>query len=285
MQSLCEALEKQGKTFKDTGITGIFSGGTEFTPQWTRFCVEEYFGGPPEESGIYMTPTYGNTLMGLACSKPVTAEEGYKISYYAPQPRAVAEVVDFDDPLKVVPYGETRPREAHHAHQRALHPRLPGTRRRRARKALRQIPLGRRQRREALARHRGADDGGGVLDRLASVPMQVDVPHDLKVGSIGASHVLDARFVRSSGSAMPVNRVGMAALQPAGISGGLSLAAILQASDDELGTCPRPVDRFRQARWQCIESRSMLNLDRRSRDLRVNDCRQNPDATDHCGCP
>jgi phenylacetate-coenzyme A ligase PaaK-like adenylate-forming protein len=107
LQALCESLEKQGKTFKDTGITGIFSGGTEFTPQWTRFCIEEYFGGPPEVSGIYMTPTYGNTLMGLACSKPVTAEEGYKISYYAPQPRAVAEVVDFDDPLKLVPYGDS----------------------------------------------------------------------------------------------------------------------------------------------------------------------------------
>jgi hypothetical protein len=45
--------------------------------------------------------------MGLAASKPVTAEEGYKISYYAPEPRAVLEVVDFDDPMKVVGYGET----------------------------------------------------------------------------------------------------------------------------------------------------------------------------------
>lgn len=105
IDSLCQALEKKGKSFKDTGITGIFSGGTEFTPQFTRFCIEEYFGGPPEESGIYMTPTYGNTLMGLACSKPVTKEEGYKISYYAPQPRAVVEVVDFDDYNKPVPYG------------------------------------------------------------------------------------------------------------------------------------------------------------------------------------
>ncbi|HUG71721.1 MAG TPA: hypothetical protein VMM76_28515 [Pirellulaceae bacterium] len=107
LEALCNALEAQGKTFQDTGITGIFSGGTEFTPQWTRFCVEEYFGGPPEESGIYMTPTYGNTLMGLACSKPVTAEDGYKISYYAPQPRAVTEVVSFEDPHQVVGYGET----------------------------------------------------------------------------------------------------------------------------------------------------------------------------------
>jgi phenylacetate-coenzyme A ligase PaaK-like adenylate-forming protein len=107
IEALCEALEKRGGSFRDTGITGIFSGGTEFTPQWTRFCVEEYFGGPPEKSGIYMTPTYGNTLMGLACSAPVTAENGYKISYYAPQPRAVLEVVDFDDTDRVVGYGQT----------------------------------------------------------------------------------------------------------------------------------------------------------------------------------
>jgi phenylacetate-coenzyme A ligase PaaK-like adenylate-forming protein len=107
LEALCQALEDQGKSFKDTGVTGIFSGGTEFTPQWTRFCVEEYFGGMPEVSGIYMTPTYGNTLMGLACSKPLAAEDGYKITYYAPQPRAVVEVVDFDDSTKVVPYGAT----------------------------------------------------------------------------------------------------------------------------------------------------------------------------------
>jgi phenylacetate-coenzyme A ligase PaaK-like adenylate-forming protein len=107
IEALCLALEERGSSLREAGITGIFSGGTEFTPQWTRFCVEELFGGPPEKSGIYMTPTYGNTLMGLACSKPVTAAEGYKISYYAPQPRAVVEVVDFDDTDRVVGYGET----------------------------------------------------------------------------------------------------------------------------------------------------------------------------------
>ena len=107
IESLCLALEDRGTSLAEVGITGIFSGGTEFTPQWTRFCVEELFGGPPEESGIYMTPTYGNTLMGLACSKPVTAAEKYKISYYAPQPRAVTEVVDFDDYNSVVGFGET----------------------------------------------------------------------------------------------------------------------------------------------------------------------------------
>jgi phenylacetate-coenzyme A ligase PaaK-like adenylate-forming protein len=107
LESLCEALEERGTSLPEVGITGIFSGGTEFTPQWTRFCVEELFGGPPEESGVFMTPTYGNTLMGLACSKPIKAAEDYKISYYAPQPRAATEVVQFDDYNQVVGYGET----------------------------------------------------------------------------------------------------------------------------------------------------------------------------------
>lgn len=107
LDGLALALEERGTSIKEIGITGIFSGGTEFTPQWTRYCVEELFGGPPEVSGVYMTPTYGNTLMGLACSKPITAAEGYKISYYAPQPRAVTEVVSFDNPNQVVGYGET----------------------------------------------------------------------------------------------------------------------------------------------------------------------------------
>ena len=54
-----------------------------------------------------MTPTYGNTLMGLAASAPSGPHNNYKITYYAPQPRAVVEVVDFDDPLTVVDYGRT----------------------------------------------------------------------------------------------------------------------------------------------------------------------------------
>lgn len=107
LDSLCIALEDRGTSLKECGVTGIFSGGTEFTPQWTRYAVEELLGGPAEEGGIYMTPTYGNTLMGLACSKPVTAADKYKISYYAPQPRAATEVVSFDDHNQTVGYGET----------------------------------------------------------------------------------------------------------------------------------------------------------------------------------
>jgi len=101
LESLATALEKKGTTIAEQGITGIFSGGTEFTPQWTRFAMEELI------EGVYMTPTYGNTLMGLAASKPVTAKDGFKISYYAPQPRAVLEVVEFDDYNQAVGYGKT----------------------------------------------------------------------------------------------------------------------------------------------------------------------------------
>ena len=101
LEALAIALEKKGTTIGKVGITGIFSGGTEFTPQWTRFAVEELL------DGAYMTPTYGNTLMGLAASRPVVPADGYTIAYYAPQPRAVIEVVDFDDPDRVVPYGGT----------------------------------------------------------------------------------------------------------------------------------------------------------------------------------
>ena len=91
------------KSIKAAGITGIFSGGTEFTPQFTREAYEEML----DNGDVYMTPTYGNTLMGLACSKPICPEDGFKISYYAPQPRAAIQVVDPKNFDKVVDYGQT----------------------------------------------------------------------------------------------------------------------------------------------------------------------------------
>jgi phenylacetate-coenzyme A ligase PaaK-like adenylate-forming protein len=102
LDALCGRLEKDGTTLKDQGITGIFCGGTEMTSQWIRFAIEELLG--PD---IYIAPTYGNTLMGLAASDMPTAADNYKIAYYAPEPRAVVQVVDFDDPAKVVDYGQT----------------------------------------------------------------------------------------------------------------------------------------------------------------------------------
>ncbi len=100
LDALASRLEKDGTSFAKLGLTGIFCGGTEMTSQWIRFAMEEYLG--PE---VYIAPTYGNTLMGLAASEQPTPAEDYKICYYAPQPRAVIEVTDFDDTNKVVPYG------------------------------------------------------------------------------------------------------------------------------------------------------------------------------------
>jgi phenylacetate-coenzyme A ligase PaaK-like adenylate-forming protein len=101
LDALAGRLEKEGTSVAKQGITGIFCGGTEMTSQWIRFAIEEFLG--PD---VYIAPTYGNTLMGLAASEMPAAADDYKICYYAPQPRAVAEVVDFDDYDKVVDYSK-----------------------------------------------------------------------------------------------------------------------------------------------------------------------------------
>jgi len=81
----------------DAGIKGVFCGGTEMSPQTVRFLVEEVL-----ENRVGFVPTYGNTLMGLAAHAPLSAADGYSITYYAPQPRAVLRVVDPDDPGRLV---------------------------------------------------------------------------------------------------------------------------------------------------------------------------------------
>jgi phenylacetate-coenzyme A ligase PaaK-like adenylate-forming protein len=101
LDALCGRLEKEGTTLEKQGVTGVFCGGTEMTSQWIRFAIEEFLG-----PNVYIAPTYGNTLMGLAAAEMPTAADGYKIAYYAPQPRAVVEVVDFDNYDKLVDYGQ-----------------------------------------------------------------------------------------------------------------------------------------------------------------------------------
>lgn len=109
LEALAMKLFEQGSSIKKSGITGIFSGGTEFTPQWYRFAMDELLCDPddPASGPVFMTPTYGNTLMGLACGKPFDPADNYKITYFAPQPRAVIEVVEFKDYNQLVGYGQT----------------------------------------------------------------------------------------------------------------------------------------------------------------------------------
>ncbi|HEX7996818.1 MAG TPA: hypothetical protein VF528_00275 [Pyrinomonadaceae bacterium] len=96
LEALCEKV-----SLKKIGIKGVFCGGTEMTPQFHRFAVEELL------EGAYFAPTYGNTLMGLAVHKPRSPGDSYDIIYYPPSPRASIEVVDPDNPERIVEYGET----------------------------------------------------------------------------------------------------------------------------------------------------------------------------------
>jgi hypothetical protein len=96
LEALCEKV-----SLRKAGIRGVFCGGTEMTPQFHRFAVEELL------DGVYFAPTYGNTLMGLAVHKPRHPEDNYAIIYYPPLPRAMIEVVAPDQPWRVVEYGQT----------------------------------------------------------------------------------------------------------------------------------------------------------------------------------
>jgi hypothetical protein len=97
LEALCEKVP-----LARVGITGVFCGGTEMTPDFHRRAVTELLG-----TDIYFAPTYGNTLMGLAVHRKPAPEDNWAIIYYPPSPRAVIEVVDIDEPGRVVSYGET----------------------------------------------------------------------------------------------------------------------------------------------------------------------------------
>ena len=96
LEALCEKI-----SLSKVGIKGIFCGGTEMDAQFHRFAREELV------PGIDFVPTYGNTLMGLAACKPFNPADNYAIIYYPPQPRAVTELVNPENPDEPVNYGET----------------------------------------------------------------------------------------------------------------------------------------------------------------------------------
>jgi len=95
LEALCEKI-----SLKKVGITGVFCGGTEMTPQFHRFAREELL------EGADFVPTYGNTLMGLACNKPFDPADDYSIIYHAPHPRAVPQVVKPEQADRLVDYGD-----------------------------------------------------------------------------------------------------------------------------------------------------------------------------------
>ncbi|HWQ03317.1 MAG TPA: hypothetical protein VNL38_02450, partial [Candidatus Nitrosotenuis sp.] len=70
LEALCEKI-----SLRAYGITGVFCGGTEMTPQFHRFAREELL------EGAYFAATYGNTLMGLAVHKPFDPRDNFAIIY------------------------------------------------------------------------------------------------------------------------------------------------------------------------------------------------------------
>jgi hypothetical protein len=95
LEALCEKV-----SLRKAGIRGVFCGGTEMTRQFHRFAREELL------EGADFAPTYGNTLMGLACHKPFDPADDYQIIYHAPQPRATLQVVQPENPQRLVEYGQ-----------------------------------------------------------------------------------------------------------------------------------------------------------------------------------
>jgi hypothetical protein len=96
LEALCDRV-----SLRRLGITGVMCGGTQLTAQFHRFAREELL-----ENVIEFVPTYGNTLMGLAAHKPYDPADNYSIIYYPPSPRAMIEIVDPNEPNRVVNYGE-----------------------------------------------------------------------------------------------------------------------------------------------------------------------------------
>jgi phenylacetate-coenzyme A ligase PaaK-like adenylate-forming protein len=93
---LLEAMSER-RSLPEAGIKGVFCGGTTMSPQTVRFLVEEVL-----ESRATLVPTYGNTLMGLAASRPL--DTTYSVTYHAPQPRALLRVVNPENTAELVPY-------------------------------------------------------------------------------------------------------------------------------------------------------------------------------------
>lgn len=80
-----------GEADRDSGGVGLRRQvGADRLADAEPACVR----GPRRWPKIAFCPTYGNTLMGLAASKPFDPADNYALIYHAPQPRAVIEIVD-----------------------------------------------------------------------------------------------------------------------------------------------------------------------------------------------
>jgi phenylacetate-coenzyme A ligase PaaK-like adenylate-forming protein len=96
LEALCEKV-----SLKRVGIKGVLCSGADITPKFLRYAAEELL------DGIRLVPAYGNEMMGPAMHKSPSSEDNWAVIYYPQSPRAVIEVVDPDQPERVVDFGET----------------------------------------------------------------------------------------------------------------------------------------------------------------------------------
>jgi hypothetical protein len=164
LEALCEKV-----SLKKMGIKGVFCGGTEMTPQFHRFAVEELL------DGIYFAPTYGNTLMGLATHKPPEPGDDYAIIYYPPNPRAMIEVVEPDHPDRIVDYGKTGRVRLTTLTKEFFMPRFLERDEAEREPPVPPVSVGRRQERAAVFAVRN-DGGGGRVLKPDAVPLSSNRP-------------------------------------------------------------------------------------------------------------
>ena len=96
LEALCEKVSP-----RKVGIKGVLCDGRDMTPEFHRLAIEELL------EGARFMATYGNPLMGPAFYKPPAREDHYAVIYYPPSPRAMIDVVDFENPSRIVGYGQT----------------------------------------------------------------------------------------------------------------------------------------------------------------------------------
>ena len=161
LEAICEKI-----SLKKAGITGVFCGGTEMTPQFHRFAVEELL------EGAYFAPTYGNTLMGLAVHKPRLAGRQLRGDLLS---AGAARHDRSGGPGRAFAHGGIRrdgARAADHADARVFHAALSGARRSGARTALRAISVGRRAQRATV---QPVSESGGRGSLLMAALLHVPI--------------------------------------------------------------------------------------------------------------
>jgi len=150
-----QRARKTGSSIKETGITASSPAAPSSPLNSRAFAVEELL------QGVYMTPTYGNTLMGLALLEPISADDGTRFTYYA----APAAPPSFSRGISTiltssVDYGQTGRVMLTTLTKEFLMPRFQVRDEGEREPPYAKFPVGRRQRRPPLPRLRRHNDRG-----------------------------------------------------------------------------------------------------------------------------